>query len=147
MSSHGVKTNPLHVSLRCHERSLDGSVRKRACSDWSKSEGSNRVIKWCVLIGSPYTCQKIWLARTVSARWMEKGDAGGSLIKWRVKSEKMVSGSIAFFVVRTEYEHWTRIAVLWRSFFCWHGTMSSTYWRLWMFLFMRDEILYENLEV
>jgi len=43
---------------------------------------------------------------------MEKGDAGGSLIKWRVKSEKMVSGSIAFFVVRTEYEHWTRIAVL-----------------------------------
>jgi len=35
---------------------------------------------------------------------MEKGDAGGPLIKWRVKSEKMVSGSIAFFVVRTEYE-------------------------------------------
>jgi len=37
---------------------------------------------------------------------MEKGDARGLLIKWRVKFKKMMSGSVAFFVVRTEYEHW-----------------------------------------
>jgi len=37
---------------------------------------------------------------------MEKGSARGFLAKWRVKSEKMASGSVAFFVVRMEYEHW-----------------------------------------
>ena len=38
--------------------------------------------------------------------WRKGGDRG-SLTKWRLKSEKMVSGdwAVVFFVVRTEYEY------------------------------------------
>jgi len=62
-----VKTNPLHVSLWRHGRGLDGVSQEKGVLIGRKVKGDNRVIK-CVLISSPYTCPKIWLARTVPIR-------------------------------------------------------------------------------
>ena len=63
-----VKTNPLHVSLWRH--GLDGVSQEKGVlwfvEKW-RVEIIKRVIK-CVLISSPYTCPKIWLALTVPIR-------------------------------------------------------------------------------
>jgi len=78
----GVKTN-LHVSLRRHERDLDESGKGRVLIGRGVKDGGNRIIKWCVLIGSPYTCPKIgshctyqqdeWRRQVLEGFWQNGG--------------------------------------------------------------------------